>query len=307
MAHFQAKQHGKVSLSVALIVPFVLQIICIVGLMVYACYRSGQTIENTGITLLLAGLCVILFNIILAIMIARRITQPIKQLAQAIAAGQYPLAVHKELLDKQIIAEVDLLIHVFTQQIASLKTMIATLDDNVANHATELQRLTEQLQLTQQAKSDLISKINHDLRSSLNAVLGFSELLINAKNIPDEYHDSLHIIYSSGQHLLALLNGFVTEGKQHEPVVNLPNEKTVELTLQHFQVMPTEWLSQLLNTLLEADKNQLLQLIQEIPPTEIFLIQQLTELVNKFQFEYLFNLIEPLIIPPDNNYFTHHD
>jgi signal transduction histidine kinase len=185
--------------------------------------------------------------------------------------------------------------------------LINTLDDNVANHATELQRLTEQLQLTQQAKNDLISKINHDLRSSLNAVLGFSELLVNANNIPNEHHDSLYRIYNSGTHLLNILNELIAEDRQHEPVANLPHEKTVALTLQHFQVMPTEWLSPLLNTLLEADKNQLLQLIQEIPSSETFLIQQLTELANQFQFEYLIDLIEPLVIAPDKDYFIHHD
>lgn len=46
---------------------------------------------------------------------------------------------------------------------------------------------------------------------------------------------------------------------------------------------------------LEANSKPILQLIAEIPPQESYLIQSLTQLVNRFQFEQLLDLAEPLI------------
>jgi signal transduction histidine kinase/CheY-like chemotaxis protein len=67
------------------------------------------------------------------------------------------------------------------------------------------------------------------------------------------------------------------------------------LTMQHFQVMPGEWLLKLSEAALEADGQQMLTLIQEIPETETILIKNLTKMTKQFQFEQIIDLIEPLI------------
>jgi len=70
-------------------------------------------------------------------------------------------------------------------------------------------------------------------------------------------------------------------------------EKT--LTAADFQVMSDEWLLKLSEACLEADGQQVLALIQEIPETESFLAQSLTKKVRQFQFEKILDLIESLI------------
>ncbi|MBD2185703.1 hybrid sensor histidine kinase/response regulator [Aerosakkonema funiforme] len=67
------------------------------------------------------------------------------------------------------------------------------------------------------------------------------------------------------------------------------------LTSQHLTCMPKEWINKLYDAALEANTNLSLQLIAEITPTETRLSQFLTQLVRKFQFEQLIDLIEPLI------------
>ncbi len=67
------------------------------------------------------------------------------------------------------------------------------------------------------------------------------------------------------------------------------------LTSQHLTCMPQEWITQLYQAALEANTNLVVQLIAEIPGSENHLIQSLTQVVRKFQFEQLVDLTEPLI------------
>ncbi|HAN72921.1 MAG TPA: hybrid sensor histidine kinase/response regulator, partial [Planktothrix sp. UBA8402] len=67
------------------------------------------------------------------------------------------------------------------------------------------------------------------------------------------------------------------------------------LTSQHLSSMSKEWIISLHQATLEADTILVMQLIAEIPQTKTHLIQSLTQLVRKFQFEQIINLVEPLV------------
>ncbi len=67
------------------------------------------------------------------------------------------------------------------------------------------------------------------------------------------------------------------------------------LTSQQLTCMSEEWITQLHEAALEADTNLVMQIIGEIPDRENILIQSLTQLVRKFEFEQLVDLAEPLI------------
>ncbi len=73
------------------------------------------------------------------------------------------------------------------------------------------------------------------------------------------------------------------------------NSSEPALSSQHFQVMSQAWLQKLSETALEADSEQVLLLIKEIPETEEFLAKNLTKLARHFQFEKILDLIEPLL------------
>lgn len=69
--------------------------------------------------------------------------------------------------------------------------------------------------------------------------------------------------------------------------------------IENFQVMPKEWLIRLSEAVLEADGEQVMKLVEEIPTTGESLAKNLTKLVHQFQFEQILNLIEPLINDDD--------
>jgi CheY-like chemotaxis protein len=84
---------------------------------------------------------------------------------------------------------------------------------------------------------------------------------------------------------------FVYEDSQTDGL----NQVEQTLTTQHFQLMPQEWLLKLSEAALEADGQQMLELIQEIPATEAFLAKNLTQKIRQFQFEQILDFIEPII------------
>jgi signal transduction histidine kinase len=65
------------------------------------------------------------------------------------------------------------------------------------------------------AKSQFLSHMNHELRTPMNAILGFSEI-IQAKSFGtdvDKYAEYATIIHDSGEHLLSLIDGMIDLAK----------------------------------------------------------------------------------------------
>ncbi len=60
-----------------------------------------------------------------------------------------------------------------------------------------------------QAKSDFLSYMSHDLRTPLNAVLGYSDPLVNASASPEEKNENLAKINLSGRYLMDMINNIL--------------------------------------------------------------------------------------------------
>ncbi|MGA9382513.1 MAG: ATP-binding protein [Phormidium sp.] len=81
------------------------------------------------------------------------------------------------------------------------------------------------------------------------------------------------------------------ETKSSTPNIPIDNA----LTSQQLTCMSQEWIIKLNQAALEANSQLIMLLITEIPPPESDLIKSLTQLVRKFQFEQLLDLMESLI------------
>ncbi|WP_202807000.1 hybrid sensor histidine kinase/response regulator [Planktothrix agardhii] len=79
-----------------------------------------------------------------------------------------------------------------------------------------------------------------------------------------------------------------------QPILDINSEN--ELISEDLTVMSQDWMNQLYQASIEGDSQAVMELITEIPDTEIYLIQFLTKAVRKFQFEQIIDLAEPLII-----------
>lgn len=55
--------------------------------------------------------------------------------------------------------------------------------------------------------------MSHELRSPLNAVIGFSQLMMRTTNLPIEQYENASVIYRSGDYLLTLINNILDLSK----------------------------------------------------------------------------------------------
>ena len=74
--------------------------------------------------------------------------------------------------------------------------------------AAELGRLNDQLAQTSKAKSEFLANMSHELRTPMNAILGFTEMLLDGLygDVPAALKEPLTDIQVNGRHLLRLIN-----------------------------------------------------------------------------------------------------
>ena len=79
-------------------------------------------------------------------------------------------------------------------------------DEQSAKHMAELEKALDRARVAEKARSMFFSAVSHDIRTPLNAIIGYTELLISG--IPDEQERSraLSGISTSGHTLLQLIN-----------------------------------------------------------------------------------------------------
>ena len=65
---------------------------------------------------------------------------------------------------------------------------------------------TAQLQKALQAKSEFLSRASHELRTPMNHILGFAELLASKKGLTEKQEASVRQILESGRRLLTLID-----------------------------------------------------------------------------------------------------
>jgi signal transduction histidine kinase len=72
----------------------------------------------------------------------------------------------------------------------------------------EIQEKSQQLELASQHKSQFLANMSHELRTPMNAVLGYTDLILDNifGDVPEPIRETLERVKSNGQHLLGLIN-----------------------------------------------------------------------------------------------------
>ncbi len=94
-----------------------------------------------------------------------------------------------------------------------LKEYSEKLELEVKQRTRELGQALIKAEAANQAKSAFVASMSHELRSPLNAILGFSNLMIRTQNLPQETQENLKIINRSGEYLLTLINNILDLAK----------------------------------------------------------------------------------------------
>ena len=97
--------------------------------------------------------------------------------------------------------------HIFVveDELAELRQAVIE-REQAAKHAAKLEKALERARAAEKAKSMFFSIVSHDIRTPLNAILGYSELLQFGIEDKSERDEALNSIRASGKTLLYLVN-----------------------------------------------------------------------------------------------------
>ncbi len=88
-------------------------------------------------------------------------------------------------------------------------TLSQNIEERRNREAEQRQMLTDALRLAEsanRAKSDFLSRMSHDIRTPMNAVIGYATIAASHPDEKERVKDSLRKILSSGEHLQGLIN-----------------------------------------------------------------------------------------------------
>lgn len=103
-----------------------------------------------------------------------------------------------------------------------------------------LQRAKEASEAANAAKSRYVTGLSHELRSPLNSILGYAQILQHDPNLSERHHDGLATIYRSGAHLLSLIDGLLDIARIEAGKLNLElSEIRFPEFIQQIQLMFT--------------------------------------------------------------------
>ncbi len=105
---------------------------------------------------------------------------------------------------------------------------IRCVDEAVHEEQTQKQLLQDALEAANQAsaaKSDFMSKMSHDIRTPMNAIIGMTAIAAAHAENPDRVRDALSNISSSSRHLLGLINDVLDMSKIESGNISLAAEE----------------------------------------------------------------------------------
>lgn len=190
----------------------------------------------------------------------------------ALADSSVPEGIHHFRVALTLICMLALMLLLFFKQGLMDRKLLTLLDQSRASY-DDLQRLQGQLIQTEKLASigRLVAGAAHEINNPLTAILGYSDLLVEAKKLPPEQHEMAEKIRQQARRTKHLVQNFLTFAKQ-APTRMAPIDmasviedalQLQELDLEHRNIETLTRLPQGL-VMVNGDANHLLQMCVHI-------------------------------------------
>ncbi|MCC0178365.1 response regulator [Waterburya agarophytonicola K14] len=94
-----------------------------------------------------------------------------------------------------------------------LRNLQKNLETQVVSRTIELATALQEAKAANNVKNIFFSQMTHELRTPMNAILGFIQLMQRDSSLNSEHQEQLRIISHSGEHLMALINDVLEVSK----------------------------------------------------------------------------------------------
>ena len=114
-----------------------------------------------------------------------------------------------------VLCSVIVLTFLIERQLKNTLLEAETLRASAEDQSERSNRAQKAAFLASKAKSEFLANMSHELRTPMNAIIGYSEMLIEESDDlnPEDFVVDLEKILSSGKHLLSLINGVLDLSK----------------------------------------------------------------------------------------------
>lgn len=102
-------------------------------------------------------------------------------------------------------------------------TIIVQQKEKLELQQKELAKALKAAESSSNAKTAFLNNMSHDIRTPMNAILGYTDIAIRHANEPDTISDSLNKIKTSGKHLLNLINDILEMSRIESGKLKLSN------------------------------------------------------------------------------------
>ncbi|MCL2183976.1 MAG: response regulator [Chitinispirillia bacterium] len=151
-------------------------------------------VYNTAIPL--AGMLLTLAGVFLFIRYLRRIVNKVNGFADAAASGNF--AKRLDVTD--------------CDEFGLMEKRLNNMVSSMAEMSKRSGELLETAQKANRSKSDFLSRMSHEIRSPMNAIIGMTQIAMASEN-PEKISDCLGKIDNASKHLLALINDVLDMSK----------------------------------------------------------------------------------------------
>jgi signal transduction histidine kinase len=163
--------------------------------------------QSVRVSFLLAFLVTTLPIGMMGYFLGNTIAQPLEQLTEAVRLMK------QGNLDRAIKVRANGEIGQLATEFVAMRSQRQLAEQKLARQKQQAEVAKHQAELANQAKSEFLSNMSHELRTPLNAVIGFSQLMKRDVGLTEEQKTNLAVIQMSGEHLLRLIDNFLSMAK----------------------------------------------------------------------------------------------